>query len=255
MRVQVLGCSGGIGGARHTTCLRVDDDTLVDAGTGAMEMDLDELVRIDRVFITHSHLDHIAALPLMVDTVGSMRGEPVVVHASSAVIANLQAHIFNWRIWPDFQRIPTVEAPFMHYREMATGERVDLGGGRYIRALPVNHTVPAVGYQVGAPGGSLVFSGDTHCCPEFWQAVNAIGDLRALILETAFTEGERDIAIASKHLCPSLARDELARLAHDVPVFITHLKPREEDRIMEEVGAAVTSHDVFRLRNGQTFEL
>lgn len=254
MRVTVLGCSGGIGGSRHTTCLRLDNDVLVDAGTGAMEMDLDELVHIDRVFLTHTHLDHIAALPLMVDTVGSMRSSPVQVHASCAALANLQAHIFNWRIWPDFHRIPTVESPFMVYHEMEEGERCDLGGGRYIRALPVNHTVPAVAYHVGDADGSLVFSGDTFCCAEFWRAVNAIPDLQVLIVETAFSEREKDIAVASKHLCPSLLRDELALYTGDAPVYITHLKPREEDLIMEEVHRLVTGREVHRLRNGQIFQ-
>ena len=33
------------------------------------------------MFLTHSHLDHTAALPLLVDSVGSLRRSPITVHA------------------------------------------------------------------------------------------------------------------------------------------------------------------------------
>ena len=255
MRVKVLGCSGGIGGDRRTTALLVDDDVLVDAGTGVMSLELEELARVDRVFITHTHLDHIAALPLLVDTVGAMRSEPIRVHASCTGLATLHAHIFNWNVWPDFFRIPDVTNPFLAAVEMERGETVDLGAGRSIRALPVNHTVPAVGYAIRGARGTLVFSGDTTCHPPFWRAVNAIPDLKYLIIETAFSENERAIAEASKHLCPSLLGSELRQYKAEAPVYVTHLKPREEDLIMEQVREAAAGREVRRLENGQVFEL
>ena len=44
MKLRVLGCSGGIGG-RHlrTTSLLVDNDILIDAGTGVGDVSLAEL--------------------------------------------------------------------------------------------------------------------------------------------------------------------------------------------------------------------
>ena len=108
MKVRILGCSGGIGG-RHlrTTSLLVDNDILVDAGTGVGDLAIAELAQIDHVFITHSHLDHLASLPFMVDTVGDMRSRPVIVHATEATLEIIRAHIFNWAIWPDFSVIPS----------------------------------------------------------------------------------------------------------------------------------------------------
>jgi len=116
MRVRVLGCSGGIGGARHTTSLLIDDDCLIDAGSGALRLSLDELARIEHVFLTHSHLDHVLALPLLLDSVSGLRERPVTVHATAETLAILRAHLFNWLIWPDFNRIPDAERPFMVYR-------------------------------------------------------------------------------------------------------------------------------------------
>jgi ribonuclease BN (tRNA processing enzyme) len=76
MKVRILGCSGGIGG-RHlrTTSMLVDDDILIDAGTGVADLSLAELATIDHVFLTHSHLDHIASLPLLIDSVSDMRSK------------------------------------------------------------------------------------------------------------------------------------------------------------------------------------
>ena len=73
MRVRILGCSGGIGGCLRTTSMLVDEDILIDAGTGVGELSIAELAAIDHVFVTHSHMDHIASIPFIADTVGGMR--------------------------------------------------------------------------------------------------------------------------------------------------------------------------------------
>ena len=74
MKLKVLGCSGSIGGQQQrTTSLLVDDDMLIDAGTGVGDLEIAQLAKIDHVFLTHSHLDHIACLPFIPDTVGELR--------------------------------------------------------------------------------------------------------------------------------------------------------------------------------------
>ena len=52
---------------------------------------------------------------------------------------------------------------------------------------------------------SLVFTGDTTASDALWDEVNRIENLRYLIIETAFRNGEKELAIASKHLCPEHA--------------------------------------------------
>jgi Cft2 family RNA processing exonuclease len=142
VRLRVLGCSGGIGG-RHlrTTSFLVDSDILIDAGTGVGDLTLAELSQIDSIFITHSHLDHVTSIPFLVDTVGGMRSKPLVVYATRATLEILRNHLFNWAIWPDFSEIPTPQAPFLRYQEIALGETVTLGARR-ITPLPARHTVP-----------------------------------------------------------------------------------------------------------------
>ena len=252
MRVKVLGCSGGIGGGGRTTSLLVDHDILIDAGTGLVDLSLPELVAIDHVFVTHSHLDHIAALPLMIDAVADLRDAPVTIHATAATLETMRNHIFNWAIWPDFSEIAIRDRPVMQYRPLTVGQTLVLNG-RSITALPAEHSVPAVGYQLDSGDGSLVFTGDTTVNELFWPIVNRIANLRYLLIETAFCNRDEALARVSKHLCPHLLRAELDRLALPAQVFVAHLKPGQADTIVNEIGAGVGVRPEL-LRDGHVFE-
>ena len=116
MKVRVLGCSGAIAKDCRTTSFLIGDSILLDAGTGVGDLTLEEMGKIDHVLLTHSHLDHVAALPLMLDAVSSQRRHPVQVHALAATISALQTHVFNNVIWPDFSAIPSAASPFLQYQ-------------------------------------------------------------------------------------------------------------------------------------------
>lgn len=253
MKLRVLGCSGGIGGDLRTTSLIVDSDVLIDAGTGVGDLTLAELAAIDHVFVTHSHLDHVTSLPFLLDTVLPLRARPVTLYATPPTLEILRDHLFNWKLWPDFSVIPNAAAPALRYRAIEVGEPVDLGGRR-ITALPAHHVVPAVGYCIDSGEASLVYTGDTTTNDALWPIVNAIGNLRYLIIETALSDGERQLAVVSKHLCPSLLAEELAKLELEPEIYITHLKPREADLIMSEIASRVSERRPRMLRNNQVFD-
>lgn len=263
MKVRVLGCSGAIARECRTTSFLVDGDVLVDAGTGVGDLTLDEMLGIDHVFLTHAHLDHVAALPLMLDAVGNRRSSPVQVHALAGTIAALKAHVFNDVIWPDFTRLPTVQAPFILFHEVQAGQVLTIGG-KSIEVLPAVHTVPAVGYAVRAPRACWVFSGDTGPNPAFWRRVNQL-DVSMLVIETAFSSRESQLAATSLHLSPEVLAGELDQIAADrhYPIYITHTKPAETELIMSEIGQLEgkraigqgVRHDIRWLRAGQEFEL
>jgi ribonuclease BN (tRNA processing enzyme) len=254
MKLRVLGCSGGIGGKhQRTTSLLLDRDVLIDAGTGVMDLSIAELAMIDHVFITHTHLDHIASLPLMLDTVADRRQKPLVVYGTQAVLTILRNHIFNWAIWPDFSEIPSIEAPFMRFQAIEVGQEIELNG-RKLTALPVEHTVPAVGYRLDSGKASLVFSGDTGICDAFWRSVNRIPNLKHLIIECAFSNREERLAIVSKHLCPNMLALELQKLERECEIHITHLKPGQIELTMEEIAVCLGDFKPKMLQNTQVFE-
>jgi ribonuclease BN (tRNA processing enzyme) len=254
MKIRILGASGGIGAQARTTSILVDRDILIDAGTGVGDLTLEDMRAIDHVFLTHSHLDHVAMLPFMLDTVGAARAHPVRVYAQEATLATLRAHLFNGELWPDFSRIPTPEAPFMTYHVLPAGGEVTLNRRR-VRSIPVTHAVPAVGYLLSGAKDSLAFSGDTTTTEEFWKVLNATGDLRHVIIETSFLDAEEKLSRISKHLCPSLLAAELKKLKPGPQVHITHLMPGEEDAIMREIARHIPHNTPQRLVRGEIFEL
>ena len=231
----------------------LDDDILIDAGTGVMDLELPQLASINHIFITHSHLDHIASLPLLVDSVGSMRERPIQVHALPQTIEALRQHIFNWTIWPDFSEIPDTDNPWLVYSELTEQVPVSIDG-RQVVPLSANHTVPALAFQLTGASGSLVFSGDTGPNPGFWDKVNAIENLRHLIMETAFSNDEMSLATKAGHLCPSQLVTELEQMVVRPKLWITHLKPSDRATIAREVQAAAAGYSPQVLVNGQILD-
>jgi glyoxylase-like metal-dependent hydrolase (beta-lactamase superfamily II) len=257
MSVRVLGCSGAIAAHSRTTSFLIGQRLLVDAGTGVGDLELDELLRIDDVLLTHSHLDHIAALPLLADSV--IRGRraqgrpPIRVHALDETLAALRRHIFNDVIWPDFTALPDPRHPVLSLQPIRSGQRLALAG-LVVEVLPAYHTVPAVGYAIwpGEPrdGGCWVFTGDTTVNPPLWERLRQL-QVAQLVIETAFGDDELELARISRHLCPSLLREELARLEQPTQVYITHIKPGEVDAVMSEIGAQASRHQIRALVAGQ----
>ncbi len=235
MKLKVLGCSGGIGGVRRrTTAYLVDHDILLDGGSGVGDLEYEDLLRIDHVFVSHAHLDHVAFIPFLVDTVGEERGRPITVYGNAETLRILRSHLFNWLIWPDFSTIPDRRTPFLRYQEVRVGESVQLGD-RAIRPMSALHTVPALGYCLDSGRGKLVYTGDTTYSDELLAEINALSDLRYLIVESAFPDAQQGLALASRHMCPNLLARLLDKVDGTPEVLVTHLKPGKGERIMTEL--------------------
>jgi len=237
MRIRVLGCSGAIAKGSRTTSFLVDDSVLIDAGTGVGDLTLEEMARIDDVFLSHSHLDHIAALPLMLDAVAKWRHSPLRVRALPQTLDALRQHVFNDVIWPDFTRLPHPERPFVTLHPFACGDVVSCGS-RQIEVLPADHAVPAVGFAVDGGLGAWVFSGDTCGHADFWARIRQL-PVKALVIETAFGEAEHELAVRSRHLSPTSLIEQLRHLGPNpgFPIHITHTKPSETADIASQLRA------------------
>jgi ribonuclease BN (tRNA processing enzyme) len=204
MKVSVLGCSGGINQNVATTSFLVDDDILIDAGTGVGDLSLEEMRRIKHIFITHSHLDHIASIPLLADTLfDDLMGHPLTVYALPETIKALRDHIFNWTIWPNFTELPDKTNAVLKFKAMAAGSVYKLSG-RDIEMISVNHTVPGVGYCIKADGKVFAFSGDTTSNDNFWASLNKYDSLDLLFVESAFADKDVELAKVAFHYCPQL---------------------------------------------------
>lgn len=240
--IRLLGCNGGIGGmTRQSTCYLLGEKVLVDAGTGLGALPLEAMRHIDHVVLTHAHLDHIACLPLLVDSVAAQREYPLQVWALPEVIAVLSAHIFNDKIWPDFTQIPSPQQPFMRLNAMP--ETLEVAGLR-ITTLPAHHGIPACGLRVEAQGLSVAFSGDTADCPAFWAAVKNDPALKAVIVECSYPASMKDMALLSMHLDTSVLLPRLRALSDRITPVVIHRKPGLEDAIAGELVAGLPGRDL-----------
>ena len=256
MQIRVLGCSGGIGAGLRTTSLLIDNDVLIDCGSGAGDLTLEELRKIRHIFLTHGHLDHIAFIPFLVDSVfDELVDNPITIHLQSETLSMLRQHIFNWEIWPDFAKLPDEVNPVIKYEVITPGQKITLNG-RHIDVIPVTHTQPAVGYRVQAEGGrAFAFSGDTRNTDRFWEVLNAYPDLDLLIVECAYADHEVALSQIAGHHRPSTLAEDLRKLRHRPELYITHQKPGEEEQIMRELAPLVNDLEPKMLQRGQVFEL
>jgi ribonuclease BN (tRNA processing enzyme) len=254
VELKVLGCSGGIGTNLATTSLLVDDDILIDGGTGLSELNLEAMSRIRHIFVTHSHLDHIAGIPMLLDSIFDRVRQPLLLHAREETVQVLRKHIFNWQVWPDFSALPDPAQPVLRFEVMNPGDSVQVGA-RTVEMIAVNHSVPAAGYRVQNGAGSFAFSGDTTSNDGFWRALNQHRGLDLLIVESAFPDQECDLSVKSRHYCPRLLADDLQKLQHRPRLFLTHLKPGSEETIVEQARERIAALPVGRLFGGERFKL
>ena len=255
MQIRILGCSGGIGAALRTTSIIIDQEILIDCGTGIGDLSIAQMKKIEHVFITHSHLDHTVALPLLIDTIFGDVDHPLNVHASSATIEAIRKHIFNWVMWPDFTELPNKENPSIIFHSIESGEVVDLNGIR-IQAVDVNHVVPCFAYIVKSPdGGIFAFSGDSKENDTLWPILNELEKLDIFIVEAAFVDELKELANLAGHYCPSSLAADLQKLNHSTDIWITHLKPGSEEQIMQELHEQIPERKVIRLMGNENFEI
>jgi cAMP phosphodiesterase len=254
MQVRVLGCSGGIGAGLLTTAFLVDDDVLIDAGTGVGDLSYEDMKGIRHVFVTHSHLDHVASIPLLVDSLFDDLTEPLVVHAQQVTIDALRRHIFNWEIWPDFTCLPDTGQPVLRFEPIEAGEVCRIGS-RTFEAIEVAHTVPAVGYLCSNGTSAFCFSGDTTTNDTLWPALNRSEHLDLLIVEVGFPDRQAELAHLSRHYSPQSLAADLAKLDRRPRIAVTHIKPGDEDLIMDELMAALPGYDIHRLQGDDAFTL
>lgn len=255
MRIRVLGCSGGIGAGARTSALLVDDDVLIDAGTGIGDLELSDLDSIRHVFLTHAHLDHIAGLPMLVDHVFDENFEvPITVYAREETLRAVKDHLFNDVIWPDFTRLPTPEEPMLRWHVTGPGDTIRVGH-RNFYAVDVMHTVPSLGYTVQNSGGVFAVSGDTKTNETLWPVLNACDDLKVLVIEVSFPDELESLAADAGHYTPRTLTEDLKRLQHEPEIWLTGMKPGEEDRIFKQVVKAAPDKNIRMLSRGTVINL
>jgi len=251
MKLRVLGCAGAEFPNFRPPAFLIDDHLLLDAGTIGSVLTEEEQWNIQNILITHSHLDHIRGIPALADNIiiKNLR-HTVNVYSTCDVIKALQDHMFNNIIWPDFTKIPNAENPVLIFETIVTEENYTIAG-YVIRAVAVNHTVPAVGYLVSGNGATLAYTGDTGPTEDFWQQASGVD---ALIVEVSFPNNMEQLALLTRHLTCSLLSAELKKIEKPPQrILITHPKPQYYDIIKKEIDC-LRMQEIELLHDNATFE-
>ncbi len=241
MRIQLLPSTFDSQGhatlEQRLTCFLIDECVAVDAGSIALALDSTQRENVRDIIVTHPHMDHIASLPIFIDDLFPTLQSPVRIHATPEVISLLERDIFNWNVYPRFSELKNEYGPVMEYVPIPIGEEFQVAHLK-VTAVPVNHIVPTVGLVISDGASTVAFSSDTAETDEFWNVVNRMPGVQAILIEASFPDSMAQLADVSRHFTPASLKRELSKLSHNgLDILAVHIKPAYRQEIIAELKA------------------
>ncbi len=252
MRIRVLGAFGGEGLGHRPSSFLINDKILLDGGSVTGALTVPQQLAIEHAIVSHAHLDHVAGLVYLTETLAFCEvGAAVTISSIDPVITTLRGSVFNNVLWPDFSKIPHPDVPVVKFRTLIEDveQRVS---DVWVTPVAVSHSVPAAGFVIHDGSSGVIYSGDTGPTEALWQTARGLRGLRAIILECAFPNRLGPLAQVAKHMTPALIRRELDKLPGDVPVLIYHVKPQFQDEIGDELGQ-IAGHRIMFLEQDKNY--
>jgi len=236
MNIQFLGAHNCESQNSRFACLLIDDTLAIDAGGLTSSLSFPAQRRLKAILLTHQHYDHIKDIPTI--AMNFYLSEATInIYSTSPVYDALTTHLLDGKFYPNFLEQPqenhTIKFTII---EPYKTEQIE---GYSILAVPVNHSVPTVGYQIISPNGKVVFyTSDTGPgLRDCWEHVSP----QLLIIEVTAPNRYEEFAKESGHLTPTLLKQELAVLqeikGYLPQVVIVHMNPSLEEEIESEIGA------------------
>ncbi len=220
--------------AFYGTAFVINQTVAIDAGPLGFFGLPDTQARIRHVFLTHSHADHTATLPIMVENSFDLTQPAVTVHGQAATIDAVRRHIFNDVIWPDFIRLSRPERPFLRLQEIEAEQPVTVEGLTII-PVAVNHIVPTVGYIVSDGESTAIFGGDSGPTDRIWEVAHRTKAPRSVFIECSFPNSMPDFAKLTGHLTPALLAQERLKMPAMRRVIAVHIKHKFSDAILQDL--------------------
>lgn len=227
--------SSELPGARLASLL-IDGTLLMDAGGVTSALSLPEQRKIKTVLLTHHHFDHTRDLVTLTANIGYYWQGQIKVHALRYTLDIVTKYLLDGTMYLNFLEYPSKEKPSL-LLEAVEPYASNAIAGYDILAVPVRHSVPAVGYQVTSMDGkSMFYTGDTTGgLSDCWQHVSP----QLLVTEVAGPNKHQDWLKKVGHLCAGFLREELIQfrsLKGYLPrVIVVHIGNRFEEEIKEEV--------------------
>jgi ribonuclease BN (tRNA processing enzyme) len=242
MEIKILGAHNCESENSRLTSLLIDGVMAVDAGAITSSLSLEAQQKIRAILLTHQHYDHVRDIPAIAMNL-FLSSAKITIYSIPAVRDIVTSHLLDNELYPDFHQRPQHE-PTLSFNIIEPYQPKPIEGYSVL-AVPVNHSVPAVGYQVTSPDGKIVFyTGDTGPgLAGCWQHVSP----RLLIIEVTAPDKYKEGVAESGHLTPSLLGQELTsfrEIKGYLPQVVTiHMNPALEKEIASEIAAVARELD------------
>lgn len=241
MKIKLLGAHNCESQNTRFAAILIDEVLVLDAGSLTSSLPLPSQQRLKAVLLTHQHYDHTRDIPALAMNL-YLAGSAINVYSTSLVCDVLTAHMFDGTLYPNFLELPRDNPTIrLIVIEPFTTKQIE---SYNVLAVPVNHSVTTVGYQVASSDGNVVFyTGDTGPgLTDCWKQVSP----QLLITELTASNRFEKLGRESGHFVPSLLKQELItfkELKGYLPDVVTvHMSPNLEEEIKAEI--AVVAEEI-----------
>lgn len=219
----------------------IDDILAIDAGNIVSDLSFAEQRCIKAILLSHGHYDHIRDIPAFAF---NNTDRTTSIYGRSYTLKFLSSHLTDGLIYPKFtEKYGYVDRQVLEFFPLELYKVQNVEGYK-VTAVPVNHPLEAVGFEITSLEGKRIFyTGDTG--PGFssvWQHVRPDHVIVELTLPNRLSEEAR----SSSHLCPETLKHELLEFrkikGYLPPTYLVHLSPEFEKEIIEE--ASVVSQEL-----------
>jgi ribonuclease BN (tRNA processing enzyme) len=219
---------------QYLTSYVINETVAIDAGAIGFYQGPAEQAGIRHVFLSHSHFDHLASLPIFLENIADAGQPPVVLHASLAVQEALRLDIFNGRLWPNFLEMTHDDKPFVTLHTITSGQCVEVEDLR-VTPIAVAHVVPTLGFLIEDAAAAIVISSDTGPTEEIWLRARQTPNLKAVLLEATFPDEMAHLAAVTQHLTPAGFIGEMQKLSLPARFLAVHLKAACRDQVAAQL--------------------
>ncbi len=236
MKIQFLGAHNCESPDSKLISLLIDGVLVIDAGALTSSLSFAAQQRIKAILLTHHHYDHVRDIPMVAMNL-FLRQKTIDIYSTPPTHDAVARHLSNEEIYPDFRKKPP-QKPTLRFTVIEPGELLRIEGYS-ILTVPVNHSIPTVGYQVTSAEGKVMFyTGDTGPgLASCWQQVSP----QLLITEVTAPDKYQQWAAEGGHLTPSLLQQELISFqevnGYLPRVVVVHMSPHLEKEIEAEIAA------------------
>ncbi len=232
--IRFLGVNGSKSESSGTMCVQVSYDILVDGGNIITSLKKESRF-IEHIFLTHSHLDHIADIPYLFDLNFELLKRPIKIYALPQTISHLKENIFNNKIWPNFSKIKLLNSDefALKYIEIELDKTYEFKDVS-LTPIEVNHTVDTCGYIIKKNDFTTLFVPDSCICENIINNINQ-KDITSLIIDCSYPQRLETLAKQSGHFSTNLLKNELEKVKKNIDVYLVHLKSNHKEEIEKEV--------------------